>query len=105
ASAAAAPAACSNRRRVTADLMAGSDVGDAVDLDERVAGDAAGGRDGRPDARLRAEAALVHLVHPVIVLQVVEVDVDLEHLLHRGANALELLLHLVEDDLRVRLDV
>src|SRR5689334_3026783 len=84
---------------------AGSDAGDAVDLDQRVARDAAGGGDRRAHARLGAEAAEEDLVHAGVVLQVVQVDVDLEDLLHRGAHRLELLLHLVEHVLRVRLDV
>src|SRR5688572_4668396 len=59
-----------------------SDVRDAVDLDQRVARNAAGGRDRRAHSRLRAEAAAEDGVHAVVVLQVVQVDVDLEHLLH-----------------------
>src|SRR5512141_1883874 len=79
--------------------------GDAVDLDERVAGNPSGGGDRRADRGLRAEAAEEHLVHRRVVLQVVQVDVDLQDLLHRGADLLELLLDLVEHVLRVGLDV
>ena len=40
-------------------------------------GNAAGRRDGGPHRRLGAEAALEHLVHPGVVLQVVQVHVAL----------------------------
>src|SRR5437762_8839979 len=81
-----------------------SDVRDHVDLDERVPGNAARGRDRGPHRRLGAEAALEHLVHALVVLQVVQVDVTLQDLLHGRSNARELLLDLIEDVFGVRLD-
>jgi hypothetical protein len=73
-----------------------SDIRDTVDLDEGVAGDPAGGGDRRTHAGLGAEAAEKYLVHAGIVFQVVQVDVDLQHLLHRRTGPLEVLLDLVE---------
>src|SRR5262245_35412912 len=78
---------------------------DHVDLDERVSRNPAGSGDGRPHWRFRTEAALEHLVHAGIVLQVVEIDVALQDLLHRRPDALELLLDLIEDRLGVYLDI
>ena len=85
--------------------LSGSDACDAVDLDERVARDPAGRGDRRADARLRAKAAEEGLVHRRVVLQVVQIHVHLQHLLHRGADILEPLLDLVEHVLGVGLDV
>src|SRR5207244_10499476 len=43
--------------------------------------------------------------HPGIVLQVVQVHVALQDLVHRRSDALELLLDLIEDAFRMHLDV
>jgi len=48
-----------------------SDKRDHVDLDQRVSGNAAGRGNGRAHRRLGPEAALEHLVHGGVVLQVV----------------------------------
>src|SRR5271169_5543774 len=82
-----------------------SDAGDAVDLHEGVARNSPRRGDRGPDAGLRPEAAQKHLVHRLVVLEVGQIHVDLQDLLHRGADSLELLLHLLEDVLRVGLDV
>src|SRR5712692_3742594 len=82
-----------------------SDAGDAIDLHQRVSGDPARGGDGRPHARLGPELAQEDLVHAGVVLQVVQVDVDLQDLLHRRARGFELLLDLVEHVRGVALDV
>src|SRR5439155_5714122 len=72
-----------------------SDNRDHVDLDQRVAGNAAGRRNRRPHRRLGAKAPLEHLVHAGVVLQVVQVDVTLQDLFHRRSRAFELLLDLI----------
>ena len=46
-----------------------------------------------------------HLVHPGVVLQVVQIDVALQDLLHRRSGRLELLLDAVQHNLGVQLDV
>ena len=52
-----------------------------------------------------AEATPEHLVHGVVVLEVIEVHVALEALFHRRAHVLELLFNLVEHVFGVGLDV
>src|SRR5438067_2511859 len=53
---------------------------DHIDFHERVAWNSAGRGDRRPNGGLGAEAALEHLVHAGVVLQVVQVDVALQDL-------------------------
>ena len=62
-------------------------------------------RDRRPNRRVRSETADVRLVHPCEVVHVGEVDVHLQHFVHRRAGKLQRLLNLIEDVLRLRLDV
>src|SRR3954452_3939136 len=75
---------------------ASSDTRDTVVLHERVSRDATGGSNRRTNTWLWTEAAQEHFVHPGIVLQVVQVHVYLQHLLHRRADFFQLLLHFVE---------
>ena len=70
-----------------------------------IPGNAPGSRNRRPNGRLVAEAALKDFVHPGVVLQVVQVDVALEDLVHGRARAFQLLADLVEHSLGVDLDV
>src|SRR5437899_272930 len=55
------------------------DAGNHVDLNQRVAGNASRGRDGRAHGRLRAEASEKHLVHARVVLEIVQVHVALQN--------------------------
>src|SRR5437667_9228755 len=80
------------------------DVGDEVDFDQRVAGDAASRRDGRTHGRNLAPATGIDRVHLGPVVDVVEVDVDLEHLLHRRSGTDEVFFQLVEHMFRVLFD-
>ena len=59
------------------------DVGDEVDLDQGIPWDASCGSDGRADGGNRAPlAGRIDAVHCGIVLEVVEIDVHLQHLIH-----------------------
>src|SRR5687767_7410707 len=69
--------------------------GDAVHFDERAPWDPAVARDRRAHRRVRTETAAEYRVHPVVILDVVQIHVDLEHLVHRGADLFELRLDLV----------
>ena len=77
---------------------------DAVDLHERMIGDVRD-RDGGSHRRIGAEAPLVSGVHALEVLHVGEVDVHLQHLVHRRTRDLERFLDLIEDVFRLFGDV
>src|SRR6202035_4448883 len=83
----------------------GSKVGDHVDLDQRVSRNATGGRDGCPHGRLLAKPAQKYLVHSCIVLQIIQINIALQDLVHRGTGGFELLLNLIEHTFGVNLDV
>jgi proton glutamate symport protein len=60
-----------------------SDIGNYVNLDERIAWDASRRRDRRAHRRFRAEPPTELFVHRRVVFQVVQVHVALQHLVHR----------------------
>ena len=61
--------------------------------------------DGGADRRVGTEPAPEHRVHPVVILQVVEVDVHLEDLVHRRSGLFQFRLDLVEHRLGMHGDV
>ncbi len=61
----------------------GSNRRNTVDLHQRISRNAACGRDRGPHRRFGAEPAHVGFVHRSVVLQVVQVHVHLQHLVHR----------------------
>src|SRR5580700_6252092 len=71
-------------------------VGDDVDLDPRIAGDAAGRGNGGAYRRFFAEAPLELCVHLLVVHHVVEIDIALQDFVHGGTDALELFLDGIE---------
>ena len=83
---------------------AASDVGDHVDLNERIAGNSSGG-DGSSHRRFGAETPLEDFIHARVILQVRQVNVALEALFHGRADLLELLLDLVEDTFSMHFDI
>ena len=79
--------------------------GDHVHLDQRVARNPARRGDGGAHRRVLAEAALKDLVHSLVVLQVVQENAALQHLVHGRSGVLQRLLNLVQHVGGVRLDV
>src|SRR3954447_22770661 len=80
------------------------DVGDQIDFDQGIAGNTAGGGDGGADGRNVAEAAFVDGVHPFPVLDVVQIHIHLENLVHRGTRADQGFFQLVKNMLGVLFD-
>src|SRR5262245_20600294 len=81
------------------------DVGDAVDLNQRVSRDTSHGSDRRAHRRLVSKTSLVDLVHPRVILDVVEIDIHLENSVHGRAGIFQLLLELIQHVLGVGCDV
>ena len=82
-----------------------SDVCDHIHLHQRVARNPARRGDGSAHRRILAELLLKHFVHSLVVLQVVQKDAALQHLVHGRAGVLQLLLNLIQYVGRVRFDV
>src|ERR1700684_2424918 len=80
------------------------DVGDEIDFYQRVARDAPGRGYGGANRWHLPPAACIHGVHFGPVVDVVQVDVDFEYLVHRGAGTLQVLLQLVKHMLGVLLN-
>src|ERR1022692_4170304 len=87
-------------RRISA-----SNVGDDVDLNQRVAGNAARCGNGGAHWRLIAPPACEHLSHSVAVLQVIQIHIAFETLFHGGTNALKLFLDGIKNTFGVHFDV
>src|SRR5205085_10297287 len=77
----------------------------AVNLYERVSGHSTGRGDRGSHWRSIAEAALIDSVHSCVVLKVIQVDIDLQNLLHGRASIDEFLLDLVKHVLCMRRNV
>jgi hypothetical protein len=85
-------------------IRAESDICDHINLHQRIAWDTGCG-DGGSHWRFSAEASLKNLIHARVVLQVGQVNVAFEDLIHRGAGFLKLLLDLVKDSLGMHFDI
>src|SRR6186997_3176063 len=96
-SAGAAATALKKVRRFTivSPLAPASDRRDAINLDEHAVRDRSHGN-GRAHRRVAAEAADIRFVHARKILDVGQVDVDLQDLLHRRTGELQRLLDLIE---------
>src|SRR5580698_8447598 len=80
------------------------DISNEVDLNERATRNASGGRDCRTHGRHLPPASCVNGVHLGPVVDVIEVDIYLQHLFHGRTRTDQVLLQFIENMLCMLLD-